>query len=45
MDSSHLFSHPYEPEHVVNREDADEPVQAPTFSDRSDSASDKPSSS
>jgi hypothetical protein len=41
MDSSGLFSHPYEPEFVANREGADEPVQAPTFSDRRDAA-DKP---
>jgi hypothetical protein len=34
MNSSDLFSHPYEPEAVANRDSASEPVQLPAFSDR-----------
>jgi hypothetical protein len=47
MESSDLFSHPYEPEVVPNREAASEPVQAPAFSDRphNDSTADTPPSS
>ena len=45
MNSSELFSHPYEPEAVVNNEGSTEPVQAPVFSDRSDSNADTPPSS
>jgi hypothetical protein len=45
MNSSDLFSHPYEPEVVPDREASSEPVQAPAFSDRDDSTADKPPSS
>jgi len=47
MESSDLFSHPYEPEAVPNREAFNEPVQAPVFSDRprKDSTADTPPSS
>jgi hypothetical protein len=34
MESSDLFSHPYEPEAVADRERSTEPVEAPAFSDR-----------
>ena len=46
MESSDLFSHPYQPEAVPNRE-ASEPVQAPVFSDRhrKDSTADTPQTS
>jgi hypothetical protein len=47
MESSDLFSHPYEPEAVSNREAFAEPVQAPVFSDspRKESTPDTPPSS
>jgi hypothetical protein len=45
MNSSDLFSHPYEPEAVVSKERSAEPVQAPVFSDRDDSTADTPPSS
>jgi hypothetical protein len=46
MDSSNLFSHPYEPHVSEKREASTEPTENPTFSDREhkDSASSKPSS-
>jgi hypothetical protein len=34
MDSSDLFSHPYEPEFIPNGVSSTGPVQAPIFSDR-----------
>ncbi len=34
MESSDLFSHPYEPEIVEKRESSKEPTENPTFSDR-----------
>jgi hypothetical protein len=34
MNSSELFSHPYEPEVSPSKEDSEERVQAPVFSDR-----------
>jgi len=37
MESSDLFSHPYEPEAVPNIEPSSEEVQAPAFSDLSQS--------
>jgi hypothetical protein len=45
MNSSDLFSHPYEPEVVVDKERSTEPVEAPVFSDRpqNDSTADTPS--
>lgn len=33
MESSDLFSHPYEPEAAYDTENDSEPVQAPVFSD------------
>jgi hypothetical protein len=47
MDSSDLFSHPYEPEAIPDREAFTEPVEAPVFSDRprKDSTADTPQSS
>jgi hypothetical protein len=45
MNSSELFSHPYEPEAVANNERSTEPVQAPVFSDREGSKADTPPSS
>jgi hypothetical protein len=44
MESTDLFSHPYEPEAVPNSEPASEQVQAPAFSDlpQSDSPAAKP---
>jgi len=47
MNSSDLFSHPYEPEIVPNRDDSAEPVQLPAFSDRpqKDSTRDTPAAS
>jgi hypothetical protein len=46
MKPSELFSHPHKPEVVPDSERSDEPVQAPTFSDRNDSpAADTPPSS
>jgi hypothetical protein len=33
MESTDLFSHPYEPEAVPNTEASSEEVQVPTFSD------------
>jgi hypothetical protein len=39
MESSDLFSHPYEAEAVPNTESSSEEVQAPAFSDRPQSAS------
>jgi hypothetical protein len=46
MESSDLFSHPYEPEVVEKREGPKEPTENPTFSDRpsKDSPDSKPSS-
>lgn len=46
MESSDLFSHPYEPEAVTKRENNTEPTENPTFSDRpqKDSSASKPSS-
>jgi hypothetical protein len=44
MESSDLFSHPYEPEFFANKERSDEPVQAPTFSDKNNSTADTPPS-
>jgi len=45
MESSDLFSHPYQPE-AHDREAFTEPVQAPVFSDRpQDSTADTPPSS
>ena len=34
MESSDLFSHPYEPEVIAKREANTEPTEMPTFSDR-----------
>jgi hypothetical protein len=45
MNTSDLFSHPYEPEAVADKERSTEPVQAPVFSDRKDSTADTPPSS
>jgi hypothetical protein len=45
MESSDLFSHPYVPEAVSNKESSADPVQAPVFSDRPDSTADTPPSS
>ena len=44
MNSSELFSHPYQPEVSPNKEDSAEQVQAPVFSDRpgNDSTRDTP---
>lgn len=39
MESSGLFSHPYEPEFVARGEGSAEPVQHPAFSDRPQSDS------
>ncbi|MCV7031039.1 hypothetical protein [Mycobacterium sherrisii] len=36
MNSSELFSHPYEPTAVSRSQHDPEPVQLPTFSDRPD---------
>ena len=45
MESSDLFSHPYEPEVVAKRETNTEPTEMPTFSDqpKKDSSASKPS--
>jgi len=45
MESSDLFSHPYEPEVVEKRESSKEPTEMPTFSDqpKKDSSASKPS--
>jgi hypothetical protein len=47
METSDLFSHPYEPQPVSNGERSTEPTEAPAFSDRpeTDSSAAKPSSS
>ena len=47
MESSDLFSHPYEPEVVPNTERSTDPVQPPAFSDRprNDSTADTPPTS
>jgi len=44
MESSDLFSHPYEPEIAPNTGHSSDPVQPPTFSDRpqSDKTADTP---
>lgn len=39
MDTSDLFSHPYEPEFVSNTERNSEPVTAPVFSDKPENRS------
>jgi len=46
MESSDLFSHPYEPEIVEKRESSKEPTENPTFSDRpqQETPASKPSS-
>jgi hypothetical protein len=46
MESSDLFSHPYEPQVVSKRESSDEPTEPPVFSDRpqTDSSTAEPSS-
>ena len=46
MESSDLFSHPYEPQVVSKREGSAEPTELPAFSDRPqpDSSTAKPSS-
>jgi hypothetical protein len=38
MESSDLFSHPYVPEAVPDKESSTDPVEAPVFSDRPKSA-------
>jgi hypothetical protein len=45
MESSDLFSHPYEPEAVAKREANTEPTEMPAFSDRPEknSSASKPS--
>ena len=47
MESSDLFSHPYQPEAVPSGDRSTEPVQAPVFSDRpgNDSTADTPPTS
>jgi hypothetical protein len=47
METSDLFSHPYQPEAVPAGDRSTEPVQAPVFSDhpRKDSTADTPPSS
>jgi hypothetical protein len=47
MESSDLFSHPYQPEAVPTGDRSTEPVQAPVFSDRpgNDSTADTPPTS
>jgi hypothetical protein len=44
MESSDLFSHPYEPETAPNAGQSTDPVQLPAFSDRpqSDKTADTP---
>ena len=43
MENSSLFSHPEVPEVITSDETNNQPVQNPTFSDRPDAKSSKPS--
>jgi hypothetical protein len=35
LETTNLFSHPYEPETPASRDDSNEPTEMPAFSDRS----------